>query len=383
MRAQFFRGGQANQRYMSKLLKQLFTPSGRRKARLAFAPLFTALCTALLLTQTACTQTRGPAPVVDSYPSASKPAVKPKPDPQAAIVEKTGFYVVKKGDTLYSVSLEHNVDYRDLAEWNNIDQSQVIRIGQQLRISPPDDAAVTAPLKSMPPAGSTAANPGAHPSVPNVTPGSPGAAPTASANAVHNAVKVQPKANKLPYSDQALARLLTVLPKPAPGPAAGTTTAKAEPSIAPPAAAKAPAAKAPGEAPAAAAGEADEERIDWGWPAEGKIVASFNEGDKLKGVDIAGKLGQPVIASAPGRVVYSGAGLRGYGKLVIIRHNKTYLSAYAHNSRILVKEGQSVAKGQKIAEMGNSDADQVKLHFEIRRLGKPVDPVRYLPGAKS
>lgn len=360
---------------MSKLIDQLFTPSRRRKARLAFAPLFTAFSIALLLTQAACTQTRGPAPVVDRYPSAIKPAARPKSDPQEVIAETPGFYVVKKGDTLYSVAVEHNVDYRDLAAWNNIDQTRVIRIGQHLRVSPPTDAAAITPVQSAPPQ--------ANPSTPSLSPGSPVTAPGVSAKAVDNAVKTQPKASKLPYSDQALARLITELPKPAPAPAAGTATAKAEPSMAPPAAVKAPAAKAPGEAPGATAGEADEERIDWGWPAEGKIVAGFNESDNLKGVDIAGKLGQPVIASAPGRVVYSGAGLRGYGKLVIIRHNKTYLSAYAHNSQILVKEGQSVAKGQKIAEMGNSDADQVKLHFEIRRLGKPVDPARYLPGAKS
>ena len=96
-------------------------------------------------------------------------------------------------------------------------------------------------------------------------------------------------------------------------------------------------------------------------------------------LDIAGKPGDPVLASAPGRVVYSGSGLRGYGKLVIIKHNKTFLSAYAHNRDILVKEGQSVLKGQKIAEIGNTDTDAPKLHFEIRKLGKPVDPSKYLP----
>jgi len=118
-------------------------------------------------------------------------------------------------------------------------------------------------------------------------------------------------------------------------------------------------------------------------PAKGKVIASFNEASNLKGVDISGKMGQPVFASAPGKVVYSGSGLRGYGKLVIIKHNKTYLSAYAHNSQILVKEGQSVVKGQRIAEMGDSDTDQVKLHFEIRRLGKPADPLKHLPASNG
>jgi len=127
----------------------------------------------------------------------------------------------------------------------------------------------------------------------------------------------------------------------------------------------------------------DEDRVNWSWPASGKVVTSFSEASNLKGIGIGGKAGQPVLASAGGRVVYAGSGLRGYGKLVIIKHNKTYLSVYAHNSEIVVKEGQTVAKGQKIAEMGNTDADQVKLHFEIRRLGKPVDPLRYLPAGKT
>ncbi len=117
------------------------------------------------------------------------------------------------------------------------------------------------------------------------------------------------------------------------------------------------------------------------WPATGKLVTGFSDTANLKGIDIAGKEGQPVAASAAGKVVYAGTGLRGYGKLVIIKHNATYLSAYAHNREILVKEGQQVAKGQKIAEMGNTDSDQVKLHFEIRRQGKPVDPLKYLPPA--
>jgi len=115
------------------------------------------------------------------------------------------------------------------------------------------------------------------------------------------------------------------------------------------------------------------------WPARGKLVTGFSDTANLKGIDIAGKAGQPVLASAAGKVVYAGTGLRGYGKLVIVKHNADYLSAYAHNREILVKEGQQVTKGQKIAEMGNTDSDQVKLHFEIRQRGKPVDPLRFLP----
>ena len=118
----------------------------------------------------------------------------------------------------------------------------------------------------------------------------------------------------------------------------------------------------------------------WVWPARGTLLHGFNEGPNPKGVAIGGELGQAIVASADGKVVYSGSGLRGYGKLVIIKHDSTYLSVYAHNRTLLVKEGERVTKGQKIAEMGNTDAGRVALHFEIRRLGKPVDPLQYLPG---
>ena len=121
-----------------------------------------------------------------------------------------------------------------------------------------------------------------------------------------------------------------------------------------------------------------EDEIAWLWPAQGAAIAGFDE-VKNKGLDIGGRAGDPVLAAADGRVVYSGAGLRGYGNLIILKHNNTYLTAYAHNQTLLVKEDQSVRKGQKIAEMGSSDADRVKLHFEIRRQGKPVDPAKYLP----
>ena len=127
--------------------------------------------------------------------------------------------------------------------------------------------------------------------------------------------------------------------------------------------------------------EIDDDRLDWTWPTSGRIVTGFSETSNLKGIDIAGKPGQPVVASAAGKVVYAGSGLRGYGKLIIVKHNNTFLSAYAHNREILVKEGQQVTRGQKIGELGDSDADQPKLHFEIRRLGKPVDPAKYLPPA--
>jgi lipoprotein NlpD len=120
------------------------------------------------------------------------------------------------------------------------------------------------------------------------------------------------------------------------------------------------------------------EDLSFSWPGSGSVVERFDE-VRNKGIDIAGKAGDPVLAAADGRVVYAGSGLRGYGNLIILKHNNTYLTAYAHNQALLVKEDQSVRQGQKIAEMGSSDADRVKLHFEVRRQGKPVDPLKFLP----
>ncbi|MBS0300610.1 MAG: peptidoglycan DD-metalloendopeptidase family protein, partial [Proteobacteria bacterium] len=147
----------------------------------------------------------------------------------------------------------------------------------------------------------------------------------------------------------------------APAPAASAATAAAAPPPPPP--------------PPPSAGA---DNVKFIWPAKGAVIARFDE-DKNKGLGIGGKEGEPVVAAADGRVVYAGAGLRGYGNLIIIKHNNTFLTAYAHNKKLLVKEDQNVKKGQEIAEMGSSDADRVKLHFEIRRSGKPVDPARYLP----
>ena len=283
-------------------------------------------------------------------------------------------YTVKRGETLAQIALEHGLDYRELAVWNNIENPNVIRVGQVLTLSPPGQtgggpgSVVTAPLVSAPsiaPSNETRAL--------MTTPGR-GNTPT---------FKTEPRAMKLPYSEQALAQLER-LPMAAAAPPAAT--APSSPDTVPSAPATAPAsaniAKAtpPSSRPESArVPEIDDAKLDWAWPTSGKVIAGFSEGSNLKGIDIAGKAGQPVLASAAGRVVYAGAGLRGYGKLVIVKHNNTYLSAYAHNREILVKEGQQVSKGQKIGEMGDTDADQVKLHFEIRRLGKPIDPAKFLP----
>jgi len=315
-----------------------------------------------------------PAPPVAGAPSAPAPT-----------------YTVKRGDTLHQIALDSGLDYRELAAWNNIENANVIRVGQVLRLAAPGATAdpnapvaaqevapgvTTAPLRA--PTAVVAAAP------PSSAATAPASAPASAANASN--LKTSPKAIKEPYSDQAV-RELTLAASAVPAPREPLPTAaagaprvepklepKPEPKSAPPTTPATPTTPAP-----ATAGDGDQ--LDWAWPAKGKVVAGFSETANLKGIDIAGTAGQPVAASAAGRVVYAGTGLRGYGKLIIIKHNATFLSAYAHNREILVKEGQQVARGQKIAEMGNTDADQVKLHFEIRRQGKPMDPAKYLPPA--
>ena len=163
--------------------------------------------------------------------------------------------------------------------------------------------------------------------------------------------------------------------QPAAAPVAGGSVASRPLSSTPAASAPAVVASAPATAPAAASGE---DAVAFVWPVSGSVLETYDE-VKNKGLDIGGKLGDPVLAAADGRVVYAGAGLRGYGNLIILKHNNTYLTAYAHNQNLLVREDQAVKQGQKIAEMGSSDADRVKLHFEVRRQGKPVDPLGYLP----
>ena len=251
----------------------------------------------------------GPAPVEDRGNGISRPSVSApvatgdvKQPPGFENAGKPGYYTVKPGDTLIRIGLDTGQNFRDIVRWNNLENPNLIEVGQVLRIVPPS-------------------------------------------------------------SDNPL-----VVTRPVTSGSATTTTAAAP--VRP-----ASAASAPASSPQPATTEDD---IAWIWPAQGKLIAGFDE-VKNKGYDIDGKAGDAIIASGDGRVVYAGAGLRGYGNLIILKHNNTYLTAYAHNQTLLVKEDQTVKKGQKIAEMGNSDADRVKLHFEIRRQGKPVDPAKYLP----
>jgi lipoprotein NlpD len=291
---------------------------------------------------------RRPAPVTDRMPLPAPPGAE-APQPVAAepppVEKPIPTHVVKKGETMVSIALQHGLDYRELAAWNNITNPNRIEIGQVLVLAAP---AGMAP-----------------PSAPVTTPLAT-AGPPIEARPLANtpATKVEPRATRVPFSERALAQM---------GAADAGGPPVSGPAPLPIDAAPAPPPIAEPERPSGT----DNEDVDWMWPTKGKVLASFTEASK--GMDIAGRKGAAVLAAAGGRVVYAGAGLRGYGKLVIIKHNNTWLSAYAHNENILVKEQQDVRKGQKIAEMGSSDTDQVKLHFEVRRHGKPVDPTKVLP----
>jgi lipoprotein NlpD len=264
-----------------------------------------------------------PAPaaaVPAATPAAAAPeavAEAPKPMPGAENAGKPGYYSVKPGDTMIRIGLETGQNWRDIARWNGIDNPNVLEVGQVLRVAPPPTEATTRPV--APPAAVAG-----RPLEPRA--GEAASAPGAGAPAT------PPSATT-----------------PAPVPGVPTQTAR-DP----------------------------EEGIVWSWPAAGPVVTPFDD-VRSKGLAIAGRAGDPVLAAADGRVVYAGSGLRGYGNLVIVKHSANYLTAYAHNQALLVREDEAVRRGQRIAEMGSSDAERVQLHFEIRRQGKPIDPARLLP----
>lgn len=320
---------------------------------------------ALMLLGLAACASQAPAPVTDlsgtrgsdRKAAPAKNAAKPS-TPQIA-ASTNGLHTVQRGDTLYAIAFANSLDYRDIAAWNRLDSPDLILVGQVLKLTAPPGAVETVPLDDEPEAV--------------VQP------------LAETPVLREPQAVLLPYSEENWAKVSQVQPpaaKPAvaaPAVPAGVTPVIAKPAgVEPPAvkpaiAAAVPAAPAAGPSPAAPA-----KNGRWLWPAEGTLAGRFGAAGG-KGIDIVGARNSPVVAVAPGKVVYSGSGLRGYGQLLIIKHAGEYLSAYAHNESILVKEGDSVKAGQKIALMGDSDAERVKLHFEIRRYGKPLDPLNYLP----
>ena len=254
----------------------------------------------------ACSTPRQPAPVEDiSIKRKSDNSIRQESSTAVGQAETTGpTYVVKKGDTLISVGLETGHDWRDLAQWNNLDNPNRIIVGQTLRLEPKDQGS--------------------------------------------GAVVVQPVNNQT-------VEVRPIDAAPAVKPASKEESSKTT----------TPTVSVPVELP-------------WAWPSSGRVIEVFKEG-KNKGIDMAAKEGDLVLASADGKIVYAGNSLRGYGNLIIIKHNPTFLSAYAHNKTLLVKEGELVKRAQKIAEAGSTDADKVKVHFEIRKQGQPVDPLKYLP----
>jgi lipoprotein NlpD len=312
-----------------------------KKVRLVFLA-------ALPVLITACTTApRQPAPVVDrpvaaKPPEAPKPPAQPPVQPPVSKQAERGYYAVRKGDTLIQIALDFGQNYRDLVAWNNLSNPNDIKVDQVLRVLPPEGAPQTGSV-------STSSGVEVRPLTPSPSLG------TAAPN------KSSPKGDKRPYSEGALVELQ-----------------KPDAASAPPVVAKVEPPKPIEKTPETQQVPLpDDENIAWIWPADGKVISHFGEGKR--GIDIAGKMGQPVLAAGSGKVLYAGSGIRGYGNLVIVKHSNNLLSAYAHNKTIFVKEDQNVSKGQKIAEMGNSDSDEVKLHFEIRQQGKPVDPSKFLP----
>jgi len=298
-----------------------------------FHPSFKLLLACGLLSLTACGTSLNRAPV-EERPVGGAPKVVPvgptvpapvplassdsKPLPGSENAGKPGYYTVKPGDTLIRIALDNGQNWRDLSKWNGLDKPNLIEVGQVLRVLPPGlDAAAVA------------------------------ARPISSSKVDSRPLDAKPGA-----------------------------AAPALPATSPASAAASSASASAGAAPAAVR-DGDEDP-SWAWPTGTAVGAGFDE-QRNKGLAFFGKPGDAVLAAADGRVVYAGSGLRGYGNLVIIKHNATYLTAYAHNQTLLVKEDQAVRKGQKIAEMGSSDAEQVKLHFEVRKLGKPIDPAKVLP----
>lgn len=300
-------------------------------------------------------------------------------------------YTVKPGDTLYSISWRYELDYQELARWNDIGPPYAIYPGQRLRMSADDaggsyghdvvDVATDDSAEAMPATVEAIELPSEAEPVPVERDIRPDAVVVRAGDTLYSLARdyqIEPaqlarwNALKPPYALR-VGQKLTLRP---PGfaqaykpPAPVVVRPVEKPAVRP---VTRPVTKA-GTASVAPAVFA------WRWPVKGKVVKTFNANDTArKGIGIAGKIGQPVLAAAPGKVVYSGNGLISYGNLIIIKHSDEFLSAYAHNQDLLVKEGDDVSAGQTIANMGKEEG-QVRLHFEIRRHGKPVNPLKYLP----
>ena len=332
-----------------------------------------------------------PAPVVDLSlpPGTTQPT-------QSVSAPAPSDYRVVSGDTLYAIAFKHGLDYRDLAAWNGIVAPYRILVGQELRLSAPAHAASA-------PAPAASASVAAAPPIPKEP--SPGEAVTSAAPDRAVAVATSPAVEgstlpqPSPFQDAPPAAAPAEVPPKAETVTAPTAAAAPPlPTPSPPAPPLAPAqmktiaevpapapvppsVSAPAEAPHAdATPELSSGGVAWRWPSDGKVIAAYVSGEPTRqGIDIGGTAGDAVRAAASGEVVYSGNGLIGYGELIIVKHNASFLSAYGHNRKRLVKEGDKVKAGQGIAEMGSSASSRDELHFEIRKNGKPVNPLEYLP----
>jgi lipoprotein NlpD len=302
------------------------------------------MASALVLTLVGCASPIHKAPVEDRGRVATGLSPVKPPAPGAENAGKPGYYTVKSGDTVIRIALESGQNWRDVVAWNGLENPNLIEVGQVLRVVPPEGVTPTAV-----------------------------AAPVVVASKPVSSSKIESRNLDAKGASAPLAATKAAV---ASGAAAASGSA--------PAAASASTASASGVSaaavPVAAANTEvkDSDEPAWVWPSSAPIIGNFEEG-KRKGMVFGGKAGDPVLAAADGRVVYAGSGLRGYGNLVIIKHNANYLTAYAHNQTLLVKEDQAVKKGQKIAEMGSTDAERVQLHFEVRKQGKPIDPAKSLP----
>ena len=290
------------------------------------------------------------------------------PPPAATHPSVGGTYRVQSGDTLYAIAFKHGIDFRDLAGWNRIPAPYRIYVGQELKLSAPLSVASAGTT----PAGVTTAPVQERPIATTVTPLSP---QTQSAHPTNNPPPPKPAASSPMFEN--------VEPEstPSQAPAAVVTSAPPPKVVAQSASPKPPVvAETETPKPVEPAPQLNAGGVSWHWPAAGNVIGTYVSGDQTKqGVDIAGNEGDPITATADGEVVYSGNGLIGYGELIIIKHNASFLSAYGHNRKRLVQEGDKVKAGQRIAEMGASAAARDELHFEIRKNGKPVNPLEYLP----
>ena len=304
-----------------------------------------AISIALLLAACASTTVVREEPPRRSAPGGSQPSTASPSRPGGTT------HVVQAGDTLYGIAFRNGLDWREVARWNNIGEPYTIRPGQTLRLGAP---------RAADPAPSVASGP---PPIPRGPAGSGGPAPSARPSAP---VPTRPAAGP---------------PSPPPSSTGPTPPVASRPAATPPApAGTATPAPVPASTPTGPAGLGAFRAGQWQWPTQGQVISRYAEGDKARqGIAIAGTAGQPVRAAAAGTVVYSGAGLVGYGELIIIKHSDEWLSAYGHNRRRLVAEGASISAGQQIAELGRTGTSRDMLHFEIRRNGKPVDPMPLLP----